>query len=189
VRARLGIPEGALVYLLVGSGFERKGVATSIEALAKVPPPAWLVVVGKDRHIDRYRSLARRSGVADRVALTGPQVDPKPSYGAADAFVLPTIYDPLPNAALEAMACGLPVVTTTKSGAAELLREHDAGLVCPAGDPDRLAAHMRSLADPGLRARLGANARAAVSALSPTAMTHALVRLYDTLLAEGPRGG
>jgi hypothetical protein len=51
----------------------------------------------------------------------GAQTDVRPFYGAADVFALPTIYDPLPNAALEALACGLPVLTTTTCGAAELL--------------------------------------------------------------------
>jgi UDP-glucose:(heptosyl)LPS alpha-1,3-glucosyltransferase len=187
VREQLGIPADALVYLLVGSGFERKGVACAIEALALLPPPARLVVVGKDKHLARYRTLAARRGVGDRVVLTGPQLDPKPFYGAADAFVLPTLYDPLPNAALEAMACGLPVVTTTKSGASELLQEHDAGLVCAAGDPAALAAHMRALADPGVRARMGERAREAVLPLSPSAMTLSLVLLYKRLLEESAR--
>ncbi len=187
VREKLGIPGEALVYLFVGSGFERKGVATAIEALAMLPPPARLVVVGKDKHLARYRALAARLGVGDRVVLTGPQVDPKPFYGAADAFVLPTLYDPMPNAALEAMACGLPVVTTTKSGAAEHLLLHDAGFVCPAGEAGALAAHMRTLADPDLRARMGARARAAVLPLSPSAMTLELVLLYRKLLEASAR--
>jgi UDP-glucose:(heptosyl)LPS alpha-1,3-glucosyltransferase len=187
VREQLGIPADALVHLLVGSGFERKGVATAIEALALLPPPARLVVVGKDKHLARYRALAARRGVGDRVVLAGPQVDPKPFYGAADVFVLPTLYDPLPNAALEAMACGLPVVTTTKSGVSELLREHDAGLVCSSGDPAALAAHLRALADPAVRARMGERARAAVLPLSPSAMTLSLVLLYKQLLEESAR--
>ena len=70
---------------------------------------------------------ARASGVADRVLFAGPQVDPKPWYGAADAFVLPTLYDPLSNAVLEALACGLPVVTSTRCGAGERVREFGAG--------------------------------------------------------------
>ena len=51
-----------IVYLFVGSGFERKGVATAIEALAEQPPAAHLVVVGRDKHLERYRALARAAG-------------------------------------------------------------------------------------------------------------------------------
>jgi UDP-glucose:(heptosyl)LPS alpha-1,3-glucosyltransferase len=183
LRVRHAIAEDAVVFLLVGSGFERKGVAAAIEALAEVPAPARLVVVGDDKNPGHYRRLARRHGVADRVVFAGPQLDPRPYYGAADAFVLPTLYDPFPNAALEAMACALPVITSTKSGAAELVREHDAGLVCPALDVPGLASHMRVLLDADQRERFGARARTAVLPLTPAAMTLQLVLLYRELLA------
>jgi len=184
VRAHLGIPPDAVVFLLVGSGYERKGVATAIEALRELPPHAHLVVVGRDKRLDAYRRLAQRRGVGSRVTLAGPQLDPKPFYGAADAFVLPTVYDPFPNAALEAMATGLPVVTSTKSGAAELVVAHDAGLVCPSRDAAGLAAHMHVLLDPANRERMGARAREAVLPLTPEAMTLELVLLYKRLLEE-----
>ena len=182
-RVRLRIPEDAVVYLLVGSGFERKGVATAIEALAEVPAPAHLVVVGRDKDPAHYAQLARRHGVENRVVLAVPQLDPRPYYGAADAFVLPSLYDPFPNAALEAMACALPVVTSTKSGSAELVRAHDAGLVCPSRDVAGLASHMRLLLDPAQRERFGSRAREAVLPLTPAAMTLKLVLLYRELLA------
>ena len=131
----------------------------------------------------RYRELARFFGVADRVTMADTDLDPRGCYGAADAFVLPTLYDPAPESTLEAMACELPVVTSTKSGAAELLLANDAGLVCPAGDIAGLAAQMRTLLDATTRARLGANARRAVLPLSPAATTLQLVLLYRDLLA------
>ena len=80
------------------------------------------------------------------------------------------------------MACALPVVTSTKSGAAELVVPHGAGFVCPSGDPVALAAEMRKLLDAGLRERLGARARETVLPLTPEAMTLALVLLYKELL-------
>jgi len=180
--AQYGIAADALVFLLVGSGYERKGVATLLEAMRSVPPPAHLIVVGRESALPAYVQMAERAGLAGRVTFAGPQQDPKRYFGAADVFVLPTRYDPLPNAALEAMACGLPVVTSTKSGAAELVIAADAGFVCPSRDVDALAGHMRALHDPALRERMGANARRAVVPLSPAAMTLALVLLYKSLL-------
>ncbi len=182
IRARHRIADSATVFLQVGSGFERKGVATSIDALAQVPAPAHLVVVGKDKHLARYAERARARGLSGRVTLAGPQADPRPYYGAADAFVLPTLYDPCPNAALEAMACALPIVTSTRSGAAELALEHDAGFVCAPGDAEALATHMRALHDNVLRVRFGANARKAVLPLTSDAMTARLLALYQSLL-------
>ena len=183
IRARHRIPDHAMVYLQVGSGFERKGVATSIDALAQLATPAHLVVVGKDKHQARYAERARALGLSGRVTLTGPQADPRPYYGASDVFVLPTLYDPCPNAALEAMACALPIITSTRSGAAELAQAHDAGLVCPPGDANLLATQMRTLQDRALRTRLGGNARHAVLPLTSAAMTARLLALYRDLMA------
>jgi UDP-glucose:(heptosyl)LPS alpha-1,3-glucosyltransferase len=138
--------------------------------------------VGRDKHAARYQARARDRGVARRVTFAGPQADPRPYYGAADAFVLPTLYDPCPNAALEAMACGMPIVTSTRSGAAELAQAHEAGFVAPPGDAEQLAAHMRRLQERALRARLGMNARSAVLPLTAAAMTGQLIALYRDLL-------
>jgi UDP-glucose:(heptosyl)LPS alpha-1,3-glucosyltransferase len=183
VRKALHIAEDATVFLLVGSGYARKGVARAIAALAQVPGNCHLVVVGRDKMLRAYRRAARRHGVQGRVALLGPQDETKPFYGAADAFVLPTLYDPCPNAALEAMACGLPVITSTKCGAAELVLEHNAGFVCPARDIEALASHMNALTDPELRSAMGARARDAVLPLTPAAMTLQMALLYRDLLA------
>jgi UDP-glucose:(heptosyl)LPS alpha-1,3-glucosyltransferase len=191
VRAKLGVADTATVFLLLGSGYVRKGVARAIAALARLPGDTYLFVVGRDKARGWYKRLAQELGVAHRVALLGPQEDPRPFFGAADAFVLPTLYDPCPNAVLEAMACGLPVVTSTKCGAAELILEHDAGFVCPARDVDSLAWHMMTLTDATARATLGARAREAVLPLTPAAMTLQLVLLYRDLLAAAytARGG
>ena len=184
-RARLGLRDDATVYLHVGSGFERKGVATSIDALSRLPQNTHLIVVGGDKHAARYVRRAHARGAAQRVTFAGTQTDVRAFYGAADVFVLPTLYDPCPNAALEAMASGLPIVTTTQCGAGEIVVEHDCGLVCDSGDTDAFAANMRTLMDPPLRARLGQNAREAVLPLTPAAMTARLLALYQSLLDTG----
>jgi UDP-glucose:(heptosyl)LPS alpha-1,3-glucosyltransferase len=183
VRERLGIPDSATVFLLVGSGYARKGVAAVVEAMSRLGAGTHLLVVGRDKSLGHYKRLAQSRGVADRVVFLGAQDDPKPFYGAADAFVLPSVYDPCPNAALEAMACGLPVVTSTKSGAAELVTQFDAGFVCGSRDVDALARHMTALTDPQARMTLGTRARDAVLPLTPDAMTLQLALLYRDLLA------
>ncbi len=116
------------------------------------------------------------------MTFAGYQSDVAPYYGAADAFVLPTIYDSFPDAAMEALASGLPVVTSTKSGAAELVTENEAGFACDSQDVGTLAAHMKALQDPDLRARLADNARNEALPLTPAAMTLKLVLLYKQLL-------
>lgn len=182
IRAKYKIPEDAATFLLVGSPFERKGVPTAIAALAQLPEPAHLLIVGEDRDLPVFKQLTRDHGVRDRVTFIGAPHDVAPYYGAADAFVLPAIYDPFPDAALEALASGLPVVTSDRTGAAELVTENDAGFVVPARDPAALAERMRSLLDPDLCARLAGNAREAALPLSPAAMTLKLVLLYKDLL-------
>jgi len=185
-RESLRIGADRVVFLLVGSGYERKGVGRAIEALARVPAPAHLVVVGHDRDPGRYRALARRHQVEARVTFAGPQADPKPFYGAADAFVLPTLYDPLSNAVLEALACGLPVITSRRCGAGELVAAYDAGTVCGAREIDAIAEAMRGLLAPGVRARASANALRAVAGLTPDAMATQMLNLYQSLLGAAP---
>jgi len=181
-RARLDLADHHVAFLLVGSGYARKGVPAAIRALAQLPEAARLVVVGRDKDPARYKTLAQRAGVRSRVVFAGPQQDPRPFLGASDAFVLPTLYDPLSNAVLEALACGLPVVTSRRCGAGELVVAHGAGFICDASDDAALAGHMGRLLDADERARAAGRAIEAVAALTPDAMAHRLLELYGSLL-------
>ncbi|HEX8741484.1 MAG TPA: glycosyltransferase family 4 protein [Casimicrobiaceae bacterium] len=185
VRAANAIAADATLFLHVGSGFERKGLATTLAALAMLPPSVHLAVIGSDRRLARYAARAGSLGIADRVTFAGAVTDPRPWYGAADAFVLPTLYDPFPNAALEAMASGLPIATSTRSGAAELALDFDAGYASAPGDAAALAANLTLLLDPSRRSAMGANARRAVLPLTAEAMSAKLVTLYASLLDRG----
>lgn len=182
VRQQVGIPHDAAVFAFVGSGFERKGLGPFLSALARRRDPAWAIVAGKDKHAARYRSLATRLGIAARVRFVGGVSDVRPYLAAADAFVLPTLYDPFPNAALEAMAAGLPLVTSTQCGAAEIVREGESGFVRDALDVEGLALCLDRL-DPATARRLGSAARDAVAPFTPEAMGREYLALYERLLA------
>ncbi|MBI3545262.1 MAG: glycosyltransferase family 4 protein [Gammaproteobacteria bacterium] len=181
LRTRYGIPDNAMLFLFVGSGFERKGMAALLQAMAKLPVNAFLLVVGRDRKIARFKTLSTSLGLNARVIFAGAHADVKPYYGAADALVLPTLYDPFPNVALEAMASGLPLITSFKCGAAELIENGKNGFVCDALDVAALAAHMQALT-PTTAAALGVHARATVANMDLAHMSEALIKLYNKLL-------
>ena len=86
----------------------------------------------------KFAELARRAGVAERVAFLGGRDDVRPYYAAADCFILPTRYDPFPNTALEALAMGLPAIVSSRCGAAEVIEPGASGWVC---EPDDVPRH------------------------------------------------
>ena len=181
VRQMLNIPEGALTYVFVGSGFKRKGLEVAIRALR---PEAHLIVVGKDKETARFQKIAAETGLntaqSTRVHFVGPQKDVRPYYGAADAFVFPTIYEPFGSVVLEALACGLPVITTDRCGAGEILTQGVDGFVLPTGDIAAFAACMRqnTALDWGNR-RAAAHATAECYPISRT--VDAMLALYQEL--------
>ena len=134
VRERLGLRSGERALLFVGSGFRRKGLGTLLEAFALLKEPHSRLVVAGKGETDRYRSRAEGLGISGKVTFLGPYKEIEGLYAAADLFVLPTLYDPFSNATLEAMASGLPVVTSRNTGAAEIISEGQEGYV-----PDTLS--------------------------------------------------
>jgi UDP-glucose:(heptosyl)LPS alpha-1,3-glucosyltransferase len=143
IRASLGINEADKVLLFVGSGFKRKGVETLIRSLPVIrlqgDQKVIALIVGKGDSA-YYRKLSASLGVGNNVLFAGPQQEIARYYAAADVFVLPTIYDPFSNACLEAMASGLPVVTTRNNGAAEIMEDGKEGFCAQSlADPAELA--------------------------------------------------
>lgn len=185
LRARLGLGRERVVGLLLGSGYARKGLEAALAALSGLPAHFALLVVGRDKELSAWRQRAAAFGVGERVFFLGPVEDPREALGAADLFLLPTIYDPCPNAGLEAMACGLPVVTSRQCGLAEILQERGGGVACEARDLAAIRAALLALDDAAKRASQGAAARAAVLPLTTEAMSARLLALYHRLLAEG----
>jgi len=128
VRDRLGITVDDRVVLFLGSGFERKGLRFAIEALSMMhDPKIKLIVAGRDDS-RRYKRQAIRLGVMNSVLFYGPTKEPERLYAAADVFVLPTVYEPFSNACLEAMASGVPVVTSKINGVSELIEDGITGV-------------------------------------------------------------
>ena len=113
----------------MGSGFKRKGLHFLIAALARMQRrDSRLLVVGHGR-TKPYERLAAKLGVAQRVRFLGPQPAVERFYAAGRVLALPTVYDPCSNVVLEALAGGLPVVTTAANGASEFIRPGDNGAI------------------------------------------------------------
>lgn len=120
-----------VIFLIVAHNFKLKGLDSLLAAMGRLRRrghKAGLVVVGSGK-MQKYAAIARRNGCADDVRFVGNQPDPAPYYHAADVYVQPTFYDPCSLVVLEALACGLPVITTRHNGASELLRPGTQGFV------------------------------------------------------------
>ncbi|WP_243729322.1 glycosyltransferase family 4 protein [Paludibacterium purpuratum] len=180
------VPSDAPLLLYVGAGFERKGVARALQALTS-HPSVFLAVVGSDKHLVRYRRLADRLGVSARVRFCGAQGDVKPFYGMADAFLLPTLYDPFPNVCVEALACGLPVLTSTTCGAAELIEPGENGWLADALVPASWSAAIGEwLAARSHWDELSRSARRTAEPLQLSEMADSLLARYRQLLLALP---
>jgi glycosyltransferase involved in cell wall biosynthesis len=183
LRTELGLPVDAFVVLFTGRLHPVKNVGVVIDALAHVPEPALLVVVGDGPDRAALEARARAAHVAGRVRFTGVTDRVHQFMQAADVFVLPSIAEGMSNALLEAMACALPcVVTSSISGTDELLTAAR-GLCVGDASPAAWAAAIRALAtDPARRRSLGAAAAAFVNArFSIEHTADQLARLYRSL--------
>jgi UDP-glucose:(heptosyl)LPS alpha-1,3-glucosyltransferase len=152
-REKWGAAPGDAVALFAGMNYGLKGLEPLLHAVRRMwrDRPFLLLVAGSPKTAE-WERLARRLRVADRVRFVGYCSDMRNAYFAADFFVHPTFYDPCSNVVLEAMACGLPVVTTRYNGASELLHPPQEGYVIDdPHDHERLAACLTQLLDPARR--------------------------------------
>jgi len=179
-RTEAGLAAEAWTALFVGSGFERKGLATAIEAMALLgDPKSRLVVVGKG-DAGPYRALAARHGVAERVIWLGPRADVERWYAAADAGVLPSRYEPFGNVHLEALASGLPIVASAIAGGSEVVRAGLNGVIVDPRDPCAVAAGLAELRQRGSHggAEMAEAARASAEPFTYAAQVAAFAPLY-----------
>lgn len=177
LRCNLGIPEDALVIGFVGRFTRDKGTAELYRAFNSLRTrysDLRLLLLGDFEPGDPVDADVRRSIETDPgVILTGVVPDPAPYYLTMDVFVLPTYREGFPGVILEAQAAGIPVVTTTATGAIDAVLDGQSGLIVPVGDVDALTAAIdRLLIDPALRKLMGADGRAWVE----TVFHHDIVR-------------
>ncbi|MDQ0577123.1 glycosyltransferase family 4 protein [Agromyces albus] len=128
-RSKLGIDDERTIALFIGHEFERKGLPIAIESLRTAPDVLLLVVGGSPDMIRRARAQARQAGVGERVHFAGSQRDPIPFIWASDVLVLPSAYEANALVVLEALACGLPVVSTRVGFAPDILVDGDNGFI------------------------------------------------------------
>ena len=128
-REKLRLPNQVPVVAFVGSGFRRKGLFQLLNSM-RICSDFSLVVAGKDKEFNNVQSFINQHRLTDRVRLLGPTNDVRTVYWASDIFVLPSLYDPSSNAILEALACGLPCITTADVGSMTEILEANAGAQC-----------------------------------------------------------
>jgi UDP-glucose:(heptosyl)LPS alpha-1,3-glucosyltransferase len=155
LRRACGFQAEHVVVVFLGTGYHRKGLDRLLEVfplLLRERPEARLLVVGYDSSLEHWKARPRRLGLQAQVYFLGGRRDPEACYGAGDLYALPTRYDPFANSTLEALASGLPVITTTTNGGCEVLEHGMHGAILQ--DADDKEALLQALLQWTERARL-----------------------------------
>jgi UDP-glucose:(heptosyl)LPS alpha-1,3-glucosyltransferase len=192
-RNRLGLEPNDLVGLFVGHNYALKGLEPLIRGMAArrrdgVRPIHALICGGGKT--EAYRRLAERLGVAEFVHFLGFHDDVRECYWSSDFFVLPTYYDPCSLVVLEALACGLPVITTACNGASELMTDGRQGFVLTSPDAQgELVAALDHMADDDRRRMMAAEAEALGRAQTFEKHVASLLKVFQDVAAEKARRG
>jgi glycosyltransferase involved in cell wall biosynthesis len=184
LRARLGLSPDERVVLAVGRLSHEKGQEYLVRAAASWRGRARLVIAGDGPDRSALERLAREIGCGDSVIFAGLTPHVAPFYAIANVFVLPSLSEGSPNALLEAMAAGLPIVATDVGGVPEIAADDVNALLVPPRDSHVLAAAVRALLDDDERCeRLGRMARLTVRQdYTPERRAAALADVYWRLL-------
>lgn len=186
LRLRLGLGDRDQLVLFVGHDFEGKGLKEAIEAVA-AEPAAHLAVVGGGDGLP-FRTVADRLGAADRVHFLGVTAEPNRFFQEADVFLLPTHQDVWGTAIIEAMAAGVPVITTAVAGAAAEVRRTGAGLVVENGSSTGLKDAVASLLEaPSLRRQMGERGRGVASRYGEAEHVRSMIEIYSGIIDERQR--
>jgi UDP-glucose:(heptosyl)LPS alpha-1,3-glucosyltransferase len=159
-RQHFQLSEEDFAPLLIGNDWRTKGLAALLQSLALIRELPWkLLIVGRDVR-DPYDKMIRDYGIANRVFFLSPSPDVMQFYAAADAYVGPSLEDAYSLPIIEAMACGLPVIASSRAGAHEIITDGDDGIILrEPQNAEELAAALRSLiTNPALCAELGEHA-------------------------------
>ncbi len=188
-REKLGIAPAEFILLFAGNDFKRKGLIHALQTTRRLRESGYrvrLAVAGRGSARSAQRSAAA-CGAADAVLFLGSVGSMRDLYHAADLLLLPSLYDPFSNVCLEAMACGLPVVTARSNGACEIIDSGISGIVVDTPqDTEQMAAQIARLCDPPGQA-LAAMGQAAAE----TAKNYSLeqnvektLRVYEEIIRE-----
>lgn len=184
------VPAGGGTVLFLGAFGERKGTFDLIEAGARVAErrPDVVFELGGDQAVEELRSLIDERGLRDNVRVLGwvrgeEKLD---AFRRAHVFTLPSYHEGLPIAVLEALAAGLPLVTTPVGGIPEVIKDGVNGVLVEPGDIRALAdGLLRLLDDDGLRRRMGeTNTGLALSDHDASVVAHTLCLWYDDIVAK-----
>lgn len=183
VRLSFGIPQDVPLVLFVGSQYQLKGLEFAIRALAEMNTRAFLLVVGGDSAAP-FKRLAEQLGVSERVIFAGSRNDLPKIYPAADAFVLPTLYETFALVCLEAMASGLPVLACPVGGIEDYLRDGENGFLIQRAAHDIAIKLDRLLSDAVLQRRLREGGLATAKNYAWEKIAKQYLQLFEELMAE-----
>jgi UDP-glucose:(heptosyl)LPS alpha-1,3-glucosyltransferase len=189
LRAELGLTVDQPLFGLITSGdFEKRGLTPFLRAFAKVSqqvPTARALIVGKETRPGPYVKLAADLRISDKIFFRAPIPDVERLYHGIDIYVHAAKWEEFGMTVLEALACGVPVITGSKVGASELFGGQSREFVLADMSPEALAGAMNRLArDPVLRARLSSSAPAAAAPCTLAAHGAAVLSLYERLLKK-----
>ncbi|HHY95473.1 MAG TPA: glycosyltransferase family 4 protein, partial [Firmicutes bacterium] len=184
----LGIPNDSFVVLTVGRLTEQKNQGLLLQAIRRLVPrvPSIVCVILGEGELRAYlEHLVREMGLDRHVFLLGHRADVRLWYGSAHVFVLTSLWEGLPLAVLEALASGLPVVSTRVSGVEEVVTDGIEGYLVESC-PDAIAQRIEQLfLDSAMREIMGARARKKALMYSESEMCRRYYELYRRLLYEG----
>ncbi len=180
-----GLSENGITAVFVGHDFRRKGLPQALEAIAQArrTDPSFclqMLVLGRDKSL-YCRNLVRRLGLENAVAFVGSVSPPDPCFAAADFLMLPTFYDPFANVTLEALAAGLPILTTRQNGGSEVLTHGvDGWVLDDPRDIRRITDCLLSMRKPDLLSSM----KSAAAALAAKHTLTCALESVETILLE-----